>query len=106
DFSLLKLDSNGNVTWQYTYGGTSTELFPLCRQTLDGGYVMAGQTLSFGTGAYDAWLMKLDSNGSILWQKALGGTGDDFAVSIEQTQEGGYVVAGYTDSFGAVDFDL
>lgn len=70
------------------------------------GYVMAGWTLSFGAGNYDAWLMKVDSNGSIIWQKAFGGTGDDFASSIEQTQDGGYIVAGHANSFGAVDNDL
>src|SRR2546422_11724697 len=67
----------------------------------DGGFIVAGFTTSFGAGSADAWLLKLDSSGSIVWQKTYGGTGDDEAFSVRQTSDGGFIVAGVTFSFGA-----
>jgi len=98
---VFKLDANGNVQWQKTYGGGDLDRANSIQQTSDGGYVVAGWTSSFGAGGYDAWLFKLDANGNVQWQKAYGGTGDDFANSIQQTSDSGYVVAGWTSSFGA-----
>ncbi len=100
DAWVLKLDSTGTITWQKTYGGTGDESGTI-RQTSDGGYILAGFTKSFGAGGSDAWLLKLTSTGTITWQKTYGGTGDDFAASVQQTSDGGYVVGGFTASFGA-----
>jgi len=106
DFLILKLDSNGNVTWQKTYGGTNVDGFykdtaNSIHQTSDGGYIMIGLTGSFGAPVYDILVLKLDSNGDIDWQKRYGGYNSDWSYSILSTSDGGYIVAGGTDSFGA-----
>ena len=100
DVWVIKLDSNGAITWQKTYGGADYDHANSIQQTADGGYIVAGETTSFGTGERDVWVIKLDSNGAITWQKTYGGVEDDTVTSIQQTQDGGYVVAGYTYSFG------
>jgi len=105
DFWVLKLDSDGTVAWQKSYGGTSFDTAIPIRQTNDGGYIAAGYTASFGAGANDAWVLKLNSDGAVAWQRAYGGTSTDIAYSIQQTGDGGYIVAGWTDSFGAGDSD-
>jgi hypothetical protein len=100
DVWVLKLDGNGNVQWQKTYGGTILDRASSIQQTSEGGYIVAGWTRSFGAGDCDAWVLKLDSNGNVQWQKTYGSTQSDRTSSIQQTSEGGYIVAGYTDSFG------
>jgi len=72
-FWVLKLSSNGNLLWQKRYGGINYDYAASIQETSDGGYIMAGKTLSFGAGNSDAWVLKLDSNGNILWQKTYGG---------------------------------
>ena len=106
DFWILKLDSNGTIQWQKTYGGAGFDLAHSLEQTQDGGYVVAGWTGSFGAGETDAWVLKLSSTGEIEWQKTYGGTGFDVANTIRQTEDGGYVVGGWTDSFGAGNGDM
>jgi uncharacterized delta-60 repeat protein len=106
DFWVLKLNSSGTVAWQKTYGGTGSDWVYSIQQTSDGGYIVAGETSSFGAGYSDFWVIKLNSTGAISWQKRYGGTGDDYAYSIQQTSDGGYVVAGETRSFGAGDWDF
>jgi uncharacterized delta-60 repeat protein len=101
DFWIMKLNSNGEVDWQKTYGGSGYDEAFSIKQTNDGGYVVAGKTASFGAGDYDCWILKLSQTGTIEWQKAYGGTQEDYAISIEQTSDGGYVTAGVTKSFGA-----
>jgi hypothetical protein len=100
DIFLIKTDENGNVQWAKTYGGTSWDEASSVQQTSDGGYIVAGITLSFGAGSWDIFLIKTDANGNIIWAKTYGGTGNDLASSVQQTSDGGYIVAGYTDSFG------
>jgi hypothetical protein len=101
DIWVLKLDQNGNIQWQKTYGGRSDDSASSIQQTSDGGYIVAGDTMSFGAGDLDIWVLKLDQNGNIQWQKTYGGRNGEFASSIQQTSDGGYIVAGYTTSFGA-----
>lgn len=105
DFWLIKLDPKGGVDWGKAYGGHLSEIAYSVEQTSDGGYVLAGTTGSYGAGADDALVLRLDSNGDILWQKAYGGSATDFAVSIRET-EGGFVVSGHTASFGNGSRDL
>jgi uncharacterized delta-60 repeat protein len=105
DAWVLKLDSTGGVTWQKTYGGTGQDVASYIQQTTDGGYIVAGITNSFGTVGYDAWVVKLNSTGGVTWQKTCGGSGDDEAMSIQQTTGGSYIVAGLTNSFGAGGYD-
>jgi hypothetical protein len=106
DFWVLKLDTSGNVAWQKTYGGTNEDIAFFLKQTSDGGYVVAGHTYSFGAGNYDFWVLKLDASGNVTWQKTYGGASADAALSIQQTTDGGFVVTGWTESFGAGSYDL
>ncbi len=100
DVWVLKLDSLGGVTWQNAYGGPGFDTATSVQQTTDGGYIVAGQTGSFGAGGSDAWVLKLDSLGNVVWQNAYGGSGIDSVNSVQQTPDGGYIVAGQTNSFG------
>jgi len=97
---LIKTDAFGNVQWAKTYGGTLADFAHSVQQTSDGGYIVAGYTWSFGTGG-DILLIKTDANGNVQWAKTYGGTGADYAFSVRQTSDGGYIVAGRTNSFGA-----
>ena len=106
DLWILKIDSSGNIQWQKTYGGGSCDVAVSIQQTTDGGYTVAGNTDSFGAGRRDYWVLKLNSTGAIEWQKTYGGSWWDSANSIQQTDDGGYIVAGYTYSFGSGGDDI
>ena len=101
DFWLVKADAAGNLLWNQTYGGTSNEYAYHVEQTLDGGYVLLGQTTSFGVGSTDFWLVKTDGSGNMQWNKTYGGTGSDIGIHVLQTGDGGYALLGHTSSFGA-----
>jgi hypothetical protein len=94
------------VGWAATYGGNKRDEAHYIQQTGDGGYIVAGATGSFGAGEADAWIIKLSPDGTVDWQKAYGGDRPDAASSIQQTDDGGYIVAGATKSFGAGDRDI
>jgi hypothetical protein len=104
DAWVMKLSSSGNLQWQKCLGGTNGEVAHSIQPTPDGGYIMAGQTTSNDGdvigyhGNFDAWVVKLSSTGSLQWQKALGGTGYDYAQSIQPTPDGGYIMAGVNNS--------
>ena len=106
DISVIKLDSNGVIEWQRTYGGSDYDSGRSIHQTSDGGYVVTGQTQSFGAGDHDLLVLKLSSIGEIEWQKTYGGPEREDFYSINQTNDEGYVVAGSTESDGAGDFDF
>ena len=101
DFWLIKTDSNGNELWNKTFGGSDSDYAWSVQQTSDKGYIVAGATESFGAGDDDFWLIKTDSNGNKEWDKTFGGSNDDCAFSVQQTSDNGYILAGFTDSFGA-----
>ena len=108
DFWLVKTDADGNMQWDNTYngGGSSEHAYSLV-QTGDGEYVMAGFTNSVAEGGEtDFWLVKTDSTGNQLWNRTYGGAGDEEAHSLVQTDDGEYMIAGYTDSFGAGGYDF
>jgi hypothetical protein len=100
DAWIVKLSSSGAVQWQKSLGGSNEEIARSIQTTADGGYIVAGSTKSYNGdvdgnhGGQDAWIVKLSNNGSLQWQKSLGGTADDFAHSIHSTSDGGYIVAG------------
>jgi hypothetical protein len=100
DILLIKTDANGNVQWAKTYGGTDNDLVYSVQQTSDGGYILAGGTTSFGAGGNDVFLIKTDAFGNVQWAKTYGEEDDDVAYSVQQTSDGGYIVAGTTRSFG------
>jgi len=106
DIWLIKTDANGDTLWTRTYGGSDDEEGYSVWQTTDGGYVITGYTNSFGEGDDDVWIIKTNGNGDTLWTKTLGGVESDVGNSVQQTTEGGYVVTGYTNSFGTGDSDV
>jgi uncharacterized delta-60 repeat protein len=106
DIWILKLNGTGIAEWQYTIGGADSDSVYSVLQTTDGGYLLAGNTLSFGASGYDIWLLKLNSNGTTNWQKTYGGSADEYAKSIQQTSDGGFIIAGNTASFGKGGADV
>jgi uncharacterized delta-60 repeat protein len=106
DVFVIKLDSSGNLSWAKTIGGTNSDYGNSIQQTSDGGYVITGYTQSFGAGNGDVFVIKLDSSGNLSWAKTIGGTNSDYGNSIQQTSDGGYVITGYTQSFGAGYSDI
>ena len=101
DAWLIKTDSQGNEQWNRTFGGPNDDGASSIQLTGDGGYIIAGWTESYGAGKRDAWLIKTDSQGNEQWNKTFGGSNDDLASSIQLTGDGGYIIAGWTESFGA-----
>ncbi|MBN1322678.1 MAG: hypothetical protein JW986_01575, partial [Methanotrichaceae archaeon] len=104
DIWMVKLDQSGNLLWQKCLGGSDYDYVNSIQATTDGGYIMAGQTysndgdVSGNHGGYDIWVVKLDQNGDIQWQKCLGGSDYDYVSSIQATPDSGYIMAGGTYS--------
>ena len=101
---VVKLDSNANIQWQKCLGGTNWDGASSVQQTSDGGFIVEGYAnsndgdVTGNHGSIECWVVKLDGSGNIQWQKCLGGTGYDDAFSVKQTADGGYIVAGETNS--------
>jgi hypothetical protein len=98
---LIKTNASGDTLWTRTYGGTGDEWGYSVQQTTDGGYIVVGRTYSFGNNE-EVYLVKTNSFGDTLWTKTYGGTGDEWGSSVQQTQDGGYIVAGDASSFGNI----
>ncbi len=101
DFLVLKLDTDGTVLWSKTYGQSDYEDLSSMVKLSGDGYVMLGYQLSFSSNDGNIVVVKLDSDGDILWSKLYGGNDEDRCYSIVETSDGGYTITGYTSSFGA-----
>jgi hypothetical protein len=100
DMYLLKLDSMGQIKFQNTFGNANNDIGKSVIQLIDSSYVIVGYTNSIGFGGYDIFLVKADKYGALVWQKTIGGTDWDFANSLQQTSDGGFIIAGSTYSYG------
>ncbi|MBL7192275.1 T9SS type A sorting domain-containing protein [bacterium] len=98
---LIKTDASGNLQWYRTFGGSGYDVSYSVQQTADGGYIIAGYTWSYGAGGYDIYLIKTDAVGDTTWTKTFGGSEYDYGYSVQQTFEGGYIITGFTTSYGA-----
>ncbi len=109
DLYLVKTDRSGNSTWSRIYGGSGDDVGYYVRETSEGGFIIVGSTSSYSMGDEMLWLVKTDSNGSMTWDRTFGGfvsSSGDGGWSVQQTADGGYIVAGYTQSLGSGRKDL
>jgi len=107
-FFALNLKAQPPATlWTKTFGGSNIDVGHSVQETNDGGYIIAGYTRSYGTmSGRNIWLVKTDAQGSEEWNNAYGGNDDEEAYSVQQTSDAGYIIAGYTKSFGAGSNDV
>lgn len=103
DALLIKIDASGNEQWNKSFGGISPDIANSVEQTKDGGYILAGSTASYGAGQDDAWLIETNAKGNEMWNKTFGGMFYDYARSVHQTPDDGYILAGSTKSYGAIE---
>ena len=102
----LSATAQPNPLWTQTFGGAEWDCGCSVQQTNDGGYIVAGHTDSWGAGGVDVLLIKTDARGNDVWQRTFGGGGIDEGHSVQQTSDGGYIVAGHTESYGAGSYDV
>lgn len=100
DMYLAKIDRQLAVQWTKTYGGTDWDFGYSVKQTSDGGYILCGSTFSYGRGDQDYYLIRTDAAGDTVWTKTYGGAAEDVAKSVIQSSDGGFVITGYSKSFG------
>ena len=106
DVYVLKITSVGSLSWSAVIGTAgANEAGREVQQTSDGGYIVAGYTDGSGTSFYDVYLIKLNATGTVQWKKTYGGSSYDFAYTVEQTTDGGFVLGATTNSFGAGNWD-
>jgi len=106
DFYTIKTDASGEVQWSSTVGGDSIDAAQAVRQTADGGFIVAGYTKSIDSGDYDVLLVKYSPWGDTEWSRTYGGRAHDRVYSMDLTADGGFIMAGYTGSFGQGDTDV
>ncbi|MDO8969181.1 MAG: T9SS type A sorting domain-containing protein, partial [Saprospiraceae bacterium] len=104
DYWVVKLDAAGNLEWQKSFGGSGEDWGKSIKQTNDGGYILFGSSQSNdgdvvgNHGGQDSWLLKLDSAGELIWQRALGGTKAEVGSYVQQTHDGGFILTGRSQS--------
>jgi len=95
-----------DTLWTAAYGGGNTERGFSIDETEDGGFIAVGVTNSFGAGDFDVWLIRVDENGDSLWSHTFGGADEDYGYCVRQTDDGGFIIAGFTRSFGSGSKDV
>jgi len=106
DVWLVKISASGEEQWHKTYGGSNKDVGFSVKQTDDGGYILAGYTMSFGAGQEDAWIIKTDASGNEIWNHTFGGTFEDKIYNIQKTNDGGYIAIGNTYSSAQTVTDI
>ena len=105
DILVFKIDKRGELVWEETFGGKMNDVGVCIAPTADNGCVVGAVTESFGQGKSDIWILRLDANGKLVWQKMFGGKGYDSITGVCAASDGGFAFAGDTDSFGAGESD-
>ncbi|UCG92998.1 MAG: T9SS type A sorting domain-containing protein [candidate division WOR-3 bacterium] len=100
DLWILKTDATLDTIWTREYGGAGEDYGVTIQQTLDGNYIIAGITSSFGANGKNVWIVKIDSNGDTLWTKVYGNNLEDVGYGVCSTSDGGYIVTGYINGTG------
>jgi hypothetical protein len=106
DIYIVKTDAHGNTLWARTYGDSGIDRCFSVQQTTDGGFILAGETVPLGAYQYDVYIVRTDSTGDVLWSKTYGGPSADRSSAVKRTADGGYVIAGRSNSFGIGDYDI
>ncbi len=106
DVYLIRTNADGDTLWTKTYGGTDSDWGYSVQECADSGFIIAGYTSSFGAGSYDVYLIRTNADGDTLWTKTYGGTDWDLGESVQECAEGGFIITGWTYSFGAGDDDV
>jgi hypothetical protein len=106
DVWVLRTDLDGNLLSSWAYGGPADEEGISIIECRDGGYAIAGATRSYAYARYDAWLLRIDANGNVLWNSSFGGPGTDVALSVVECHAGGFALTGYTSSFDRGNRDV
>ncbi len=101
DIYLIRMNRDGDTVWTKTYGADRYDAGYSIAHTLNGGYIIAGQTASSAASRYDIFLIKVDSKGNMIWKRLYGGSRNEAAYSIETLPDGNSIIAGFTDSFGS-----
>ncbi|MFV0181957.1 T9SS type A sorting domain-containing protein [Empedobacter falsenii] len=106
DYFIWKMDENGKQEWQNSFGGNDSDLLYTAKNTPDGGYILVGASNSSKSGdkstpnqgGKDIWIIKIDANGNIQWEKSFGGNGDDIPVDVITTKDKGFLIASISNS--------
>jgi hypothetical protein len=106
DYWIWKMDENGNEDWQKSFGGSGVDMLQSIGRTSDGGFILAGTSSSpmdgdktaDARGESDFWIIKLNAGGGEMWQKTIGGNGQDELLMVKQTKDGGYILGGTSAS--------
>lgn len=106
DVYMIRTDASGDILWTRTYGGAGSDIGYSVQETSDSGFVIAGSTSSDSSRYIDLYLIKTDANGDTLWTRSYGGPNHDEGRSVRQTADHGYIIAGWTSSFGAGGYDV
>tara|TARA_Y100001970_G_C14134607_1_gene803605 strand:- start:898 stop:1422 length:525 start_codon:yes stop_codon:yes gene_type:complete len=100
---LLKTDAYGNEEWTKSFGGTNSNPGNTIRETDDGSFIMVSSKYDYGNNDYNIWLIKIDKNGLVEWEKTFGGINSDLGLSVDMAVDGGYVLTGSTRTVGNGD---